>query len=207
MVYLQDISTPANFVCIMPKQTPKQMPKQMPRLSREEWLTNALDVLAVKGGKLTIDSLVDALGVTKGSFYWHFKNREEFINAVSDYWYREYTEKASQKISKNSGSPEDRLLALMMAIKDDKLARYDLVFRSWATQEPSLIKQVKKVDTFRLKYIRSLFAEMGFKDQELEMRTHLFTVYHSMEHFIIDRPTKEQELVLLKKRHAFFIKK
>ena len=49
------------------------------RLTREAWLAKALDILAENPEHLRIDELAERLDVSKGSFYWHFKNRSEFV--------------------------------------------------------------------------------------------------------------------------------
>ena len=55
------------------------------RLSREGWLARALEVLGKKGaGQLAVESLARQLGVTKGSFYWHFRDRDDFFRIVHD---------------------------------------------------------------------------------------------------------------------------
>jgi AcrR family transcriptional regulator len=67
----------------MPK--PRQAPA--PRFDREAWLEAALEVLARQGqAKLRVETLARQLGVTKGSFYHHFKNREAFLKALLAYW-------------------------------------------------------------------------------------------------------------------------
>jgi AcrR family transcriptional regulator len=57
------------------------------RLSREDWLAKAIDVLARQGStKMGVDALADSLGVTKGSFYWHFKDRSFYVQWLLEYW-------------------------------------------------------------------------------------------------------------------------
>ncbi|MDH3581657.1 MAG: TetR/AcrR family transcriptional regulator, partial [Hyphomicrobiales bacterium] len=69
----------------------KDAPRQK-RLTREHWLAQAIDVLANKGANaLTVSGLSGALGVTKGSFYWHFKDRNEFLRQLLDYWLQAFT--------------------------------------------------------------------------------------------------------------------
>ena len=69
---------------------------------------------------------------------------------------------------------------LMRTIKDHKLERYDIVMRAWALDEPLVAEQVEKVDRVRFEYIKSVFSDMGFTGNELEMRSMIFQVYHSM---------------------------
>jgi hypothetical protein len=61
---------------------------------------------------------------------------------------------------------------------------------------------VKKVDDYRLDYVRSLFAEIGLKGDDLEMRTRTFVVYHSLESGLFSRISQKQQLKLIKLRHA-----
>lgn len=57
------------------------------RLSAEDWLDEALRVLAEQGVQaIAVERLAKTLGVTKGSFYWHFKNRKELLKAVLVFW-------------------------------------------------------------------------------------------------------------------------
>ena len=57
--------------------------KNKERLTKEMWLEKALEVLKTQGSaKLHIASLSKDLGVSKGSFYWHFKDRSDFIHAL-----------------------------------------------------------------------------------------------------------------------------
>ena len=68
------------------------------RLTKDEWLAQALDTLSKRGkSRLTIDSLVAKLGVTKGSFYWHFENRADFIQQLMEYWGKRYTDDVVEK--------------------------------------------------------------------------------------------------------------
>ena len=68
-----------------------------------------------------------------------------------------------KEIDRVKGDAEHRLFELMKLLYKEKLARYDLAFRGWASQEPKVAKFVKKVDEQRLSYVRSLFADMGFR--------------------------------------------
>ena len=153
------------------------MRKNTKRLSREEWLESALKALAKEGGSvLTIGSLVQHLNVSRGSFYWHFKDRADF-----EYWSVIYTQGIAVDVSQLDTSPEQRLLALMERIVSQKAIQYEIAIRAWALHEPVAKATVKKVDKFRLYYVRSLLAEIGFKGDELDMRTRTFVVYHSLE--------------------------
>ena len=104
------------------------------RLSREDWLESALTVLSRKGqAGLRIQGLSAALGVSRGSFYWHFKNRNDFIHSLLEYWYEEYTAGTPSAVARDGGTPEERLARLMRLVHDQDLTRHDLTMRSLAT--------------------------------------------------------------------------
>lgn len=176
-----------------------------PRYDRDAWLEAAVRVLARDGqAKLRIDSLAAELGVTKGSFYHHFKNRDDFIDKVIDYWAAAFTEYVVQTISAMDAPPEERLLKLSELVDRESLDRYDIAFRSWAAQNPSIAEKVRKVDEARYAYVRSLFAEMGFTGAELEMRVDIWLVYHSAQNTVHTSSRPKNSKAALRRRHEYF---
>jgi hypothetical protein len=97
---------------------------------------------------------------------------------------------------------KQRLLLLMEAIVNRRLARYDNVIRAWASRDPYAEKMVKKIDDYRLNHVRSLFAEIGFKGDELKMRTRTFVVYFSLETALFSRISHKEQLKHIKTMHA-----
>lgn len=175
------------------------------RLSRGKWLERALKIVAAKGGaRLRVDSLVAAIGVSKGSFYWHFRNRDDFIRQLIEYWDDHYTRNVIEMLAGHKGDAGQRLFALMKMITEQDLTEMEMPFRSWAAQEPKVAALVAKVDHERLNTVRSLFKEIGFKGKELEARTRAFVTFVSLELAVFDRLSKKERLAQLKARHAFF---
>jgi AcrR family transcriptional regulator len=179
--------------------------KQRKRLSRENWLEAALESMAKEGrARLRLENIAHRLGVTTGSFYWHFKNHDEFVINVAQYWADWSTAQAVKAVSQKEESASDRLMTLMEYVTEHDLSRYDIVMRSWALHEPQVAGVVKKVDKKRLLFIRQLFSEMGFTGHELEIRAHLFAAFHSLEKGFLAGVDKIGEKEILKLRHAFF---
>ena len=175
------------------------------RLSREKWLERALRIVAAKGGaRLRVDTLVAAMGVTKGSFYWHFRNRDDFVHHLIQYWDDHYTRNVIEMLAGHKGDARQRLFALMKMVYEKNLNALDIPFRSWAAQEPKVATMVTRVDRQRLDTVRTLFREMGFKGKELETRTRAFVTFMSLEPAIFDRLSKKERMAQLKARHAFF---
>ncbi len=178
------------------------------RLSRTEWLARALDLLARRGGaKLHIESLCRELEVTRGSFYWHFRSRNEFVGALIEYWDWVFTRSVVEQHRDMPGSPEERLLSMMEILHQGRFARYDVAVRAWAAQERTLAALVERVDEQRLAYVRSLFTALGFRGREREMRTRLFVVFHSMDQAMQSRLPEAEEANLLRLRHALLVRR
>jgi AcrR family transcriptional regulator len=189
------------------KMTPALSKSAKPqRLDRETWLAVALDFLAQTGGRLRIAELVEHLGVSKGSFYWHFRDREDFVRSVLDYWARQFTNIVAETIDGIEDGPEQRLLAVMEMVVFQRLARYDVAMRALAAEEPLAAQSVQRVDQFRLDYARSLFLDMGFTNEEATMRAQTFIGFHSVEPSIISDESQEEMQDIIRRRHAFFVK-
>ena len=179
--------------------------KPTPRFHREAWLQAAMQALAKEGqAELRVDAHASQLGVTKGSFYHHFKNREEFVQSLLAYWSSAFTDNAIAEVRALEGSPEERLLKLMQIIEREGLDRYDIAFRSWAAQDSSVAKGVRKVDLARYRFIRSLFAEMGFEGTDLEDRVRIWLVFQSAHHTVYSPKRLGNGKDAIIRRHAFF---
>jgi AcrR family transcriptional regulator len=173
------------------------------RLTREQWLATALEVVARQGGaNLRIRDLVAQLGVSTGSFYWHFKGRDDFVASLVDYWEKAFTSRVVVEMEDFEGDASQRLLKLMELLLEKGFARYDVPIRAWAAQEPAVARMLRKADRQRLRFVGSLFAEMGFTGVELETRTSTFVVFHSME--FLNGGSMKSRRRLLRARHAFF---
>jgi AcrR family transcriptional regulator len=179
--------------------------KQKKKLTRTKWLEFALEILTKEGNtKLRIDHLVQCMGVTKGSFYWHFKNRDDFLLSLIEHWAKVSTLVVVEHMKQVQGSAEERLLELMQFIVINDLTRHDIAVRAWALMEPEVAYIVEKTDKRRLAFIRILFAEMGFDENEQEMRARTLVTFHAMEHGLLIKKTEEDRLEMLRLRHAMF---
>ena len=176
------------------------------RLNREQWLARALEVLGKKGSsELTVESLAQKLGVTKGSFYWHFKDRANFFRQLIEYWDEHFTQTVITKVTDQGGTPEERLLALMQLVQTKRLDRFEMPIRAWAQQNSKLAPLVRSVDRHRILFVSTLFQEMGFDEGEADMRTRIFLTYMITQRFLLPDNASGNQLTELHKRAAFFI--
>ena len=178
-------------------------------LSRGKWLDLAIEAMSKScKNKFSLESLIKAMPVSKGSFYWHFKDRAEFLAALVEYWDRHDTQSVVEALDAlpQTASAADKLWELMCIVYEMRFARYDLLIRSLILEFPELQKEVASVDQKRYATVRQLFAEMGFEGDALDMRTLTFVAAASMDQLLfLDLPVEAYERQL-KLRHEFFIR-
>lgn len=147
-------------------------------LARTDWLNAAIEVLSDGGiAAVSIVQLANVLGVTRGSFYHHFTDREDLLRAILDYWEERWTVDIREQVNSQQLPPADMLRALVRSIRDNRAADHDAPFRAWALHDPLAHAVLEKVDAFRLNYIRSLFKAAGFTGIDAENRARLLLYY------------------------------
>ncbi len=170
-------------------------------ISKAEWLEAGLQTL-VDGGisDITVEGLARSLGIAKAGFYWHFKNRDDLLRQLLHYWTHELTEVASENPQLLALEPKKRLTMLAEMILEYDLTHYEIAFRQWALHDTKAASSVRKVNRIRLDFVRSAFAELGFKGEELEMRAMLFVCYHSWESPMFREISRKRRRKLIAKR-------
>ncbi len=130
------------------------------QLSGKDWLDQGLKTLAERGfTALKAEPLAKALGVSRGSFYWHFADVGAFHTAILKHW-REVA--AEQIIANLEAAPDhhDRLPLLLRQAFGGKLALENAV-RTWATVDPAARSAVQAIDRRRLGYVETMLRASG----------------------------------------------
>ncbi len=150
-------------------------------LDRDAWIKGAIAILAEHGAEgLRVEVLAKRLGVTKGSFYWHFKDRRDLQGAVLEYW------KAGRirDIRKQTqASPGGEAAALLHTIEVYSSARnrkgiaIEGAVRDWARHDPQAVAVVEEVDAERLACACRLFLACGLDTAEARARSVLLYAY------------------------------
>jgi AcrR family transcriptional regulator len=170
------------------------------RLSRDDWLAAALEVLKSEGvGNVSIVRIARDLGVTSGSFYWHFEDRNELLQSLLDFWVRAQTETVFEKVDR--ADPSERLLKLMEILTLGEEARYEVAVRAWAGFDKMAAEVVRRTDKRRIEFLRSIFHELGFSGIEAEMRARLFVYYQLAEPSVLWREPKSKRREIIQLRH------
>ena len=147
------------------------------RLSRDDWLNAALGQCAAGVDTIKIAPLAEKLGVTTGSFYWHFKDRRDLLHALLEFWEREMTDSAIEALEQFRGSPTDRIRFLMEAVTQRGLARYDQAILLWSQSDSDAARAFARVIRKRFAFTTRLYAEAGFSSEQAEIRGRMTVVY------------------------------
>lgn len=157
------------------------------RLGKNQWLARALEVLAEAGvDEIKVDRLAKSLGMSRNSFYYHFHNRDHFLEELLHYWEHEYTRIVSGDRTIQQLPPEDRLEKVIEMVQEQELSHYDLALMSWAKKDQGAMKVVERVFALRLDFVGKIFEDFGFVGAELEIRKRLFVAYHAIAGDIFD---------------------
>jgi AcrR family transcriptional regulator len=134
-----------------------------PRLTARDWADAALAAMREGGGlaAVAVEPLAASLGATKGSFYWHFANRDALVAAALERWEERETEAVIAAVAREAG-PEARLRALF-AVTAYSHARDDLELSLHAQAAHPLVgAALRRVTERRLGYLTELFQDLGF---------------------------------------------
>lgn len=166
------------------------------QLNRADWLEAALKVFMTEGIEaVRITRVADALNVTRGGFYWHFKDRQDLHDALQSYWRETNVESVLHAVD-SSNNLLDGILALYDAWLDP--AKFepglDLAMRDWARRSASARTAVKQADEACVKKIAAFFKKHGFNSTESRARAR--TMYDCQIGYYmvngLDEPIKER---------------
>ena len=151
-------------------------------LSRDSWIEAATEVLVDRGiDHVKVDALALQLGVTRGSFYWHFKDRGELLRSVLAAWHKLSTEQLTRRLEGASDDPVEQLEGLLSlpfrGRAAVRAARIELAIRAWARRDDMARSAVDQSDASRIGYIAQVFSALGFGIKEARARAFLLYAY------------------------------
>ena len=168
------------------------------RTPREAWIDAALEALAEGGpDAVRVEVLAVRLGVSKGGFYWHFPSRQALVEEMLDAWHRRATDDVIERVESYSADARAKLQQLFdVAMSGDGLAE-ELAIRDWSRRDRGVAQRLHQVDDRRMKYLRSLFAEICADEDEVEARSLLaFSLYIGSHFVVVDHGDKTRSQVL-----------
>lgn len=135
------------------------------RLSAADWERGALEMMAEEGvGALAVEALARRLGVTKGSFYWHFKNREALLQAALNRWEADDDGDLQQHVGAPGDHPRKRLGALFRWVSGEAQAHRIYAALLQALDHPLVQPTMMRVSQRRMDFLETAFREAGLLD-------------------------------------------
>jgi AcrR family transcriptional regulator len=152
--------------------------RERPQLNREDWLRETLKVLQQRGvGGVKIVAIAARMGVTSGSFYWHFKDLRDLVGCLLEYWEQDLTDALVDGVRNWSGPPENRILNLMLQVIEKDAAVYDPAISVWARNDPAARRVFARTLRKRFDFAAWMFRQSGFSDRQAAIRGRLLVAY------------------------------
>lgn len=171
-------TSPVNTI---PDETSAEKPRragkspQRTQLDPQQWVDAATDVLANEGiGGVRIEVLAKLCGVTKGSFYWHFRDRQALLEAMLEAWKQGRLRDIERITSVSPEQAEEQLshvIEVYGASRNRKGMAIELAMRDWARHDPVAARVVESVDLYRLECTCRLFRASGLSEPEAKSRS------------------------------------
>jgi AcrR family transcriptional regulator len=152
----------------------------------DDWIRAAQRVLENRSiDAVRVEVLAKEMGVTKGSFYWHFKDRDDLVQRMLTAWRDEATERIIQRFEKQGLSPRELIHDLLTLPFRGKAAKeaasVELAIRAWARRDDTARAVLDEVDAARLSYISRSFEALGCSASEAKSRAFLLYSYELSE--------------------------
>lgn len=151
---------------------------QRATLSAADWERAALELIAEKGVQaLAVEPLARRMGVTKGSFYWHFSGRESLLDQALRRW----EEHDSRNLNRSLGEidhPRDRLISFFRRVGKEKLTHEVYSELCAAAGHPQVEPVLERVANRRMAHLAAAFHEMGLPEEKAKYQARLtYSVY------------------------------
>ena len=156
------------------------------QLTPDDWIKAATELLISKSiDAVRVDVLAKLLNVTRGSFYWHFTDRDDLLKRVLVSWQDAQTEQIIARYKRQGVASEDLIRELVelpfhgrAAMKGSSV---ELAIRAWARRDDEARMIVDQVDAKRLVYITECFTSLGFSAAEAKARAFVLYCYMQSE--------------------------
>ncbi len=171
----------------MPKTAPPALSTSPDATPIErDWIAAAREML-IEGGvaAVQINPLAVRLGVTRGGFYWRFRNRQDLLDHLLIDWQNTNTRPLLLALER-SGTPRERYRRLVRLWIDERdfLPALDTAVRQWAATSPGVEALVREADTIRIEAISRLFRDAGQDAREAQVRARI-VYFHQVGYYTL----------------------
>jgi AcrR family transcriptional regulator len=159
-----------------------------------DWIAVAREML-IEGGisAVQISPLAGRLGVTRGGFYWRFKNRQDLLDQLLLDWESSNARHFLNRLAE-AGTPRERMDRLIDLWMEERQfdPRLEAAIRQWALIDEPVRKRVRIVDLARISAIADILLQAGFDATQAEARARL-TYFHQIGYYTLDLGESAQE--------------
>lgn len=141
-------------------------------LGRKDWIDAALEILAPEGiDAVQITRLARKLGATRGSFYWHFKDRDELLDCITAHWQAANSGIISQLLDEAGSLTEGVLSLFYLWVNDEQFSsQIDQAIRDWARHDDAIRAVVQREEDSRVDAIAAFFGKHGYTSDDAFVR-------------------------------------
>jgi AcrR family transcriptional regulator len=155
------------------------MPKKArSKLSAADWEQHALEMIGEQGvGAFAVEPLARRMGITKGSFYWHFPSREALLDQALSRWEKHDARNLSASLGAIE-DPRERLKSFFRRVGRERLTHQVFSALCAATDHPQVEPVLERVANRRMGHIAKAFQELGLAPEDADHRARLtYSVY------------------------------
>lgn len=183
---------------------PTARPRPEPALSRHDWTLAARDAF-VRGGvhAVKVDRLAKRLGVTRGSFYHHFRNRADLLDALFELWRAQNVApfEAIARADHLAGWGRIQKVVELWLEESPFDPAFESAVRDWARASRRVADAIRVADAGRIELLREAYREMGFPDDDAFVRARV-TYFQQVGYYTLAiRETKAERRRLLPLYH------
>ena len=151
----------------MASPAPIRAPKAAP-LQRADWIRAAFARLAQDGiDAVRVEVLARDLHVSKGSFYWHFRDRDELAASLLEQWEEDESAWLAAAVADERSAPA-RWAELVAHLTDAAHSRLEASLRDWARRDPRAAERARGIEQKRRGYIAEVLEDVGFTERAAE---------------------------------------
>jgi len=158
------------------------------KATREDWLDCALAALARDGvARVTILGLSDRLGVSRSSFYWYFKDRDELLDALLVQWEAKNTRSIVKQAAAQARSINEAVCNVFRCWVNPAIfsPRLDFAVREWARGSAKARAALDRSDSERTAAIEEMFERFGYADRDAVVRARVL-YYTQIGYYALD---------------------
>ena len=164
--------------------------KPSKRLTRDDWVKAAWEILGDSGpGTPSVEAMSRRLGVSRGSFYWHFEDRRDFRKAMLEYWQQVETDKVMRGMRDVTGPPAARIEAFAAFLGRNLEPGFEALMHDWARVDPEVAAFLRKEQERRIRFVAAVFRDAGLSPQDARFRATAFALLMAGWH--LTRPDRE----------------